>query len=515
MQHDAGKTVSLWQATSHAPLYQPLRESLRTGVCVVGAGVAGLSVAWELARRGHDVVVIDDGGIGEGVTARTTAHLSNGLDDRYFRLARWHGSEGARMAAASHSAAIDFIERTVSANSIECDFERVPGYLAAATASDEATLAHECAAAREAGLDVALMEDPGIAARGLGPVLRFARQAQVHPLRYLYGVADAAVRSRVRIHTWTHASEIHGGSSAHVVCGDGSRVHASAVVVATNTPVNDRLALHTKQAAYRTFVIAVRVAADAFAPCLLWDTADPYHYARLWRDRDAQQTWLLVGGEDHRTGQPGDSNERFAALHRWMQERLGIDAAVDHAWSGQIEEPNDGLGFIGRNPTGEPNVFVVTGDSGNGLTHASLGALLIADLIEGRENPWETLYSPSRKTLRAAGAFVRENASTALQYRELLTGGEIDDVEAIAAGRGAIVRRGLHKWAAFRDSLGTLHVRSAICTHLGCVVSWNALEGTWDCGCHGSRFDAIDGHPVNGPANRPLAAAPDDALARS
>jgi Rieske Fe-S protein len=248
------------------------------------------------------------------------------------------------------------------------------------------------------------------------------------------------------------------------------------------------------------------IAPDAFKPCLLWETGDPYHYVRCWRD-DGGDTWLIVGGEDHKTGQPGEPVDRFARLRAWARDHLGIDAAIGHAWSGQVQEPHDGLGYIGRNPSDEDNVFVATGDSGNGMTHGTLAALLIADLIEGRGSPWEALYSPSRQMVRAASDYLRENANVAVQYGDLVTGGDVDDVEAIAIGSGAIIRRGTSKHAVYRDGAGMLHAHSAICPHLGCVVQWNGIEKTWDCPCHGSRFRAEDGRVIMGPANHPLGPA--------
>ncbi|HEX6832884.1 MAG TPA: FAD-dependent oxidoreductase, partial [Rudaea sp.] len=270
-----------------------------------------------------------------------------------------------------------------------------------------------------------------------------------------------------------------------------------------------RVVIHTKQAAYRTFVIAMNCETEV-ENCLLWDTLDPYHYVRTWRDAANETTWIIVGGEDHKTGQPEDEQGAFLRLHTWTRERLGIDGDVHYAWSGQVIEPNDGLAFIGRNPMDADNVYIVTGDSGNGLTHATIASMLIADLIEGRPNPWAELYSPSRKQFHGVSEFVRENANVAAQYAELATGGEVASVHDIAPNDAAIVREGLHKVAAFRDPDGVLHVHSAICTHLGCVVHWNSVEKTWDCPCHGSRFDPIDGHVLNGPAAAPLSAAPED-----
>jgi nitrite reductase/ring-hydroxylating ferredoxin subunit len=212
-----------------------------------------------------------------------------------------------------------------------------------------------------------------------------------------------------------------------------------------------------------------------------------------------KQETLIVGGEDHRTGQADDADARYARLEEWMRARFPKAGAVEHRWSGQVLEPVDSLAFIGRNPGDDDNVYIATGDSGNGMTHGTIAGLLITDLILGRPNPWADLYDPARVSLRAAKAFARENVQSQVGYGGYFTPGEVADVADIKPGEGAIVRRGLTKIAAYRDAKGRLTECSAICTHLGCIVEWNHGEKTWDCPCHGSRF-APDGHVVNGPA---------------
>jgi glycine/D-amino acid oxidase-like deaminating enzyme/nitrite reductase/ring-hydroxylating ferredoxin subunit len=346
-----------------------------------------------------------------------------------------------------------------------------------------------------------------------GPCLRFPRQGQFHPLKYLAGLARAIGRDGGRIFTGTHAESIEGGTPTRVRARGGPVVTAGAVVVATNTPVNDRVAIHTKQAPYMTYVIGARVPRGSVPRALYWDTLDPYHYIRLQAAISPASAGdgpghegdevLIVGGEDHKTGQADDYAERYERLEAWARERFPMMNAVEFRWSGQVMETIDGLAFIGRNPLDEPNVFIVTGDSGMGMTHGTIAGILLTDLILGRENPWETLYDPARKTLGAAGEFAKENLNVLRQYGDWLTGGEVASVEAVQPGTGAILRRGLTKVAAYRDEQGVLHERSAICPHLGCIVAWNEAEKTWDCPCHGSRFDR-HGTVLNGPANSDL-----------
>ena len=491
---------SIWAATAALPSFTPLEQNIHVDVCIVGAGISGLTTAYVLARAGKRVAVLDDGPVAGGMTQMTTAHITNQLDDRYFELEKLHGREGARLAADSHTAAIDRIETIVRQESIDCDFARVDGYLFLAEGDRRDTLEHELEAAHRAGLRaVELLERAPFRSFDTGPCLRFPAQAQFHPLKYLSALAEAIHREGSRIFTDTHADQIEGGVPALVHAGKHV-VTADAVVVATNVPVNDRVAIHTKQAPYMTYVVAARVPPGSVPTVLSWDTGDPYHYLRLYDDL------LIVGGEDHKTGQASDTPERYAQLEAWARARFPEMGQVELAWGGQVMETQDFLAFIGRNPMDHENVYVATGDSGMGITHGTIAGMLLSDLILGRTNPWEALYDPSRVTLRAAGDFARENSNVALQYTDWLTGGDVASAADVRPGSGAIVRRGLEKIAVYRDEQGQVHQCLAKCPHLGCLVHWNPAETTWDCPCHGSRFDRY-GKVISGPANRDLATA--------
>lgn len=495
----SGARVSIWTRSAALPKYPVAPDGLAPEVCVIGAGITGLSVAYTLAEQGASVIVIDDGAAGSGETGRTTAHLASAVDDHYAEIEAMHGPEAARVVARSHTDAIGRIQAIAAAEGIECGFERVPGYLFAAPDGDVGFLDRELAAAKRAGLAVRKVERAPIPMFDSGPALEFAGQAQFHPLLYLAGLASAVERRGGRIYT-AHAEEIHGGADPRVVLRSGHVIKPKAIVVATNVPVNDRFAMHTKLMPYRTYVIAAHVP-EGLPKALLWDTDDPYHYVRVaaHADNAPGQELLVVGGEDHPVGQAEDFDARYGRLEMWMRSRWP-EAGVIHArWSGQIIEPMDGLAYIGRNP-GDENVYIATGDSGNGLTHGTIAGLILPELIRGREHAWAATYDPARKTLKAAGEFGKHNLKVAARLAsDWIKGHPVKDEAQIPAEGGAVIRQGLRHVAVYRDENGETHRMSAVCPHMKCIVTWNASERTWDCPCHGSRFDCR-GHVLNGPA---------------
>jgi glycine/D-amino acid oxidase-like deaminating enzyme/nitrite reductase/ring-hydroxylating ferredoxin subunit len=505
---DSGLSLSPWMVSADMPQLPVLAQDTEADVCIVGAGIAGLTTAYLLAREGRSVVVIDDGPVAGGESGRTTAHLVSVPDELFVALERLHGIDGARLAHESHGAAVDTIETIAAREHIDCDFERVEAYLFAAPGQDPRDLAAELEAARRAGVFVEEVPAAPVPGMDVGPALRFPRQAQFHPLRYLAGLTRAIQAAGGRLFTGARAQEFEGGPRPRVKTEAGHSVTARALVVATNTPVNERVLPHLKQYAHRTYVVGFRVAPGSVPRALFWDTDEPYHYVRVVKTGDPAAELLISGGEDHRTGQADDVERRYDRLEAWTRERFPIEGERVFAWSGQVEEPADGLAFIGPSMDGAENVYIATGDSGNGLTHGTIAGLLLTDLILGRENPWAALYDPMRMRLRALPEYVKGGFQSTAPYTRWVTGGEVASPDEIPSGAGAILRRGVHLLAVYRDPSGTLIERSAVCPHLGCVVGWNPGEKSWDCPCHGSRF-AIDGHVLNGPAVSGLGAAED------
>src|SRR6476660_182852 len=451
-------TQSVWAETD-MPRSRKLTENVEADVCIIGGGIAGLTTGYLLTEAGKSVVILDDGPLAGGMTQVTTAHLSDAIGDRFTEIDKWHGERGAFLAAESHMAAINRIESIANDLKIDCDFARLNGYLFLAPGDEQELLDAELAAARRAGLMAEIVPRAPID-YDTGPAISFPNQARFHPLKYLAGVAEAIKQGGGRIFTNSHADHIEGGEKAKVEVGRHN-VHADAIVVATNTPINDMFAIHTKQAPYMTYVVGVRVPKGSVTDALYWDTLKAYHYVRIQpmpaeHGRPAYDL-LIVGGEDHKSGQADDTKQRHARLESWAETRFPTIEEVEFTWAGQCMETIDGLAFIGRNPMDKENVFIATGDSGMGLTHGTIAGMLLSDLILGKQNPWETLYSPARKPLRAAGNFAKENLNVARQYLDWLTPSEVESAHEIEPGSGAILRRGLRKIACYRDGNGEVH----------------------------------------------------------
>lgn len=503
LKSDEGRTVSYWE-DSESLIEGGGQVIDDAGICIIGGGIAGLTTAYLLAKAGEKVTVIDDGLIAGGETCRTTAHLSNAIDDRIYRIEKWHGNDKAKLAVESHGRAIDEIERIAAAEKIGCDLRRLDGYLIQAEDNDD-DLDEEYEAAHRCGLAVEWADRAPLAGFDTGRCLRFPNQGQFHILKYLQGLADAIESNGGTLISGKRVTEWEGGDAPKVTTASGDVINAQQIVLATNYPLMSKM--FAELPAYRTYVVGLQIPRGAVGPALFWDTADPYIYVRT--QPNGRDDLLIVGGEDHRTGQQDDAEARFGRLEQWARKRFGSAGEVLYKWSGQFMETHDGLAFLGQYSSSEPNVYLITGDSGMGMTHGTIGGMLVSDLILGRQNPWVDVYDPTRIATQSIREAIPEVVSSTLPYADWVTGGDVSSEDEIKRGEGAVLRHGLSKIAVYRDDEGKLHKRSAVCTHLGCIVRFNSLEKTWDCPCHGSRFSTC-GNVINAPAISPLAELTDD-----
>ncbi len=499
MFKDVRKPISVWTHTADVPRFAAISESVEIDVCVIGSGITGVNCAYQLSKAGKSVVVLEDGIIGGGETKRTTAHLSTVIDSLYEKIINWHGLDNAKLVYKSLNLALDEIENIVINEKIDCDFTRLDGCLMLTPSMNEDVLEKEYRACLEVGFEnIDYIKNFPLLNGGSTSAITFENQAQFHVLKYLSGMVNACRRQGVKFLCRTHVTDIEDGNPAIVHTNLGHIVKANSIIVATNSPVSDLVKVHTKQAPYRTYVIGLVVPDGAIPLALYWDTDDPYHYIRLQKLDDKQL--LIVGGQDHRTGQANDAEERFAKLEKYARNFYPDAGELAYKWSGQIYESVDGLSFIGHDPAHGENIYIATGDSGMGMTHATISGLLLTDLITGKHNDFAKLYDPSRKVFNATIDYMKENMNSLSQYATYLKPPVLYSVDDLKAGEGGVIIRDGYHVAVYKDENGALHERSAYCPHMKGVVCFNALEKTWDCPVHGARFNT-EGKVLDGPAN--------------
>ena len=500
-------TNSVWSEATPAPPYEPLAGNATFDVAIVGGGITGITAGLLLARAGRRVGLIEARRIGKGETGKTTAHLTEVLDTPYHVLISRFGLDGARLAAAGQRDAIERIASFTDECGIGCDFRRVPGFAYAESLGERDVLEREARAVRKLGLSASLVDRVPLPFPTAG-ALRFDDQATIHPRIYLQGLERAFVALGGKIFEDTQIVAIDEGAPCRVI-SDRGVVTAPDVIVAAHVPIVNRVLLHAKLAAYRSYVVGIDLGGDAgIGDGLYWDAGEPYHYIRA--QAIGGRRYLLVGGEDHKVGESDDTTAPFERLETYVRVRFGRDvAATDYRWSGQVVASADGLPYVGRNSLSH-HVYVATGYAGNGITQGTLAAMVLADEICGLENPLAELLDATRiKPIASAGAVLTENFDYPKHMvADRLPGhieGGVDALAGIAPGEGRVLSIEGERLAVYRNANGQLGALSPVCTHLGCLVHWNTTEKSWDCPCHGSRFDP-HGRVLNGPAVTPLEA---------
>jgi glycine/D-amino acid oxidase-like deaminating enzyme/nitrite reductase/ring-hydroxylating ferredoxin subunit len=493
-------TLPFWIDSADLPTCPTLQRDDAVDVVVVGGGLTGLTAAYLLTLEGRSVAVLERERCAHIDTGHTTAHLTMVTDRRLTDLAKTFGRDHAQATWDAGLAAIAQIETIVGDVDIDCEFARVSGYVHAPIgepANESASsFQEEASTADELGFDAEFVDEVPFVG---GPGVRFAEQARFHPRKYLAGLARAITDRGGAIFEHSPATAFNDRPLS--VKANGHTLTCESIVLATHTPLLGNAGMagatlfQTKLALYSSYVVAARVEKGRIPDALFWDTANPYHYLRLEPRRD--HDLVIFGGEDHKTGQAGDTNACFDRLERTLVSVVGgVD--VTHRWSGQVIETPDGLPYIGETASRQ---FAGTGYSGNGMTFGTLTAMMAVDRIAGRTNPWSDLFDPGRKKiLGGAWNYIKENADYPYyRIRDRFAGAEARSVREVPRGAGRVVELHGQNVAVYRDDRGTMTKRSAVCTHMGCIVGWNDAERTWDCPCHGSRFKP-DGAVIAGPA---------------
>lgn len=513
----SGAKDSVWVRQvpySKYPEVAPLDHDIETDVCIIGSGVAGLSLSYELVNRGRNVTMIEARHILSGETGRTSGHLSNALDDGFLQIKSKHGSEGAKAAAESHTWAIDRVEEISKKLGIECEYRRLPAYNISQFEhsdpkheKDRLNLKQEAELASQLGVKASFKD--GLTIRGWDgkPDQRngsvFADQATFHPTKYFLGLFDWLQKQpNFQCFARTKMMLLEEYEVVKVRTVDKHTITAKAAIEATCAPLQ-KLSINAEMEYDRTYVIAIRIPKGSVEDCLIYDTHPQYKYVRF-TSCDEKDDYLVIGGCDHWAGRE-DENGRFQELEDWVRRRFTKAGSVDYKWTGHIFEPVDYVAFIGKNQD-RRLTYVVTGDSGNGLTHGVLASKLIADEIDGIENPWSSLYSPSRlgSIVKSLPKMIGHDLEIQTEYKRYLTS-DIKDIEDLKVGTGGVIsdQYTLKPTAVYKDENGEIHRFSAVCPHMQGVVCWNDTEKSWDCPVHGSRFSR-DGVCIEAPSKSNL-----------
>lgn len=487
--------TSLWIATAPATRFAHLPNEVTVDVAVLGGGIVGVTVALLLKRAGKRVALVESNRIVQGVTGRTTAKVTFGHNLIYAHLIDTFGEEAARIYAESNQAALERIARFVSDEGIACDFERKPNYCYGEAPEELHRIENELAAAQRLGLPVEFVSETGLPFPIVGAI-RYDHQAQFHPRNYLLHLAGLIPGDGSWIFEQTRALDVEESTPCRVITDKGV-IHAQDVVVATHFPILDRGLFFARAYQQREYAICVQAETSKDPGGMYINVGSPTRSVRTAPAEDGIR--LIIGGEKHRPGEDPDNEQHYRALEAFARERFGV-TSVEYRWSTQDVYSMDGIPYIGKLRPGSKHLYVATGFNAWGMTNGTLAAMIIADLILERGNPWAEFYDPNRLNLRAsAPTMIKEglNAARHLIGDRLTKGGT--SVAEIPPGEGEIVKIGGDRLAVYKDEQGRLHALSPVCTHMGCIVGWNSAEKSWDCPCHGSRF-SVDGRVLHGPA---------------
>jgi glycine/D-amino acid oxidase-like deaminating enzyme/nitrite reductase/ring-hydroxylating ferredoxin subunit len=491
----SGTRESFWVATvaESAPDHVPLARDLEVDVAIVGGGIVGLTAAHLLLRAGKRVAVLEARRVGRQVTGRSTAKVTSQHSLIYQRLASDFGDEGARLYGAANQAALDHIAAV--AREVACDFERTAAYVYARSDAEIAKVRTETEVAQRVGLPASFVSEVPLPFPAAGAI-RFDNQGQFNPCRYILGLARMVAADGAQVFEGTRARSIEHGEPCRVVTDRGT-VTARDVIDATHMPLGREGMFFAKAYPYAHPMLAARVD-PARAPAGMFISAgSPTHSVRT--ARWSETPYVVAVGEAFKPGQPEQSMRMFEDLARFVGEAFAV-ASIDYYWTNEDFNSMDGMPFVGRATSGSKHLFVATGFNAWGITTGTAAAMILCDLIAGRANPWASLFDAARiKPIAGGPSFLSENLSVGTHLVQGYIKGRPRSISDLAAGEAAIVKHDGEHLAVFRDEQGQPHAVSAICTHLRCIVGWNPADRTWDCPCHGSRFD-VDGSVIHGPA---------------
>jgi glycine/D-amino acid oxidase-like deaminating enzyme/nitrite reductase/ring-hydroxylating ferredoxin subunit len=491
---------SYWIESTPDTSYPRLEGDIAVDVAVVGGGITGITTALLLKRAGKTVALLEMKRVARGATGYTTAKVTAGHNLIYDALEKRFGADGARTYAHANSAAIEQIRSLAAELAPDCDLETKPNYAYTEKRESVEQIRAEVAAAQRAGLPASFATDSSLPFPIAGAI-RLEDQAQFHPRKYLLPLVEQVAGDGSYVFEETRARDVRHGAPC-LVQTEGGLVRARHVVLATQLPFEDQGLLFAKAHPQRSYAVAAPIDPGSAPDGMFISVDQPTRSVRTTPHDGG--VLLIVGGEGHKTGQASDTRVPYARLEDWGRERFGLDE-FPYRWATHDYASVDRVPFAGRLVPWRSDVWVATGYGKWGMTNGTACAMLVTDLILERENPWASLFSPHRARSFASRSFLSENANVAGRFfsdRIALPGRE--RLDALEPGEGAVVRVEGETLAVSHEDDGRLSAVSPRCTHLGCYVSWNRAERTWDCPCHGSRY-LPDGTVIQGPAVDDLA----------
>lgn len=491
---------SYWTDTIHLPEYPCLENDMQVDVAIVGGGITGITSAYLLVNKGLKVALIEADKLLNGTTGHTTAKITAQHDLIYEELIRYAGKDTARLYYEANTDALKFIQETVNKHQIDCDFTHQDAYVYSTTEEYARKLEKEAEAYEELLIDGKLINKLPIDLE-IFNALVMKDQAQFHPLKYLAHLTKIISEKGGYIFENTTAVNIETGEHPAVLTREGVRITAKYVLTCSHFPFYEGTGLYsTRMHADRSYIIAAKVKKDY--PGGMYISADEPKRSLRYATINGEEM-ILISGESHKTGQGGETLKHYEALETFGQQVFGIEN-ITYRWSAQDLTTLDKIPYIGEITSGQKNILIATGYRKWGMTNGTAAALLFRDIILGKKNEYQKLYSPSRFNLNPSlKNFLMQNANV---VNHLIKGKlEIpqNTINNLSHDEGAVIDINGHRKGAYRDKEGMLHIVDTTCTHMGCEVAWNDGERSWDCPCHGSRF-SYTGEVIEGPAEKPL-----------
>ncbi|MGZ3952165.1 MAG: FAD-dependent oxidoreductase, partial [Flavisolibacter sp.] len=489
-----GFKISLWQGGM--PDYNSKTTTNRNNkfdVLIVGGGITGITTALQLQRSGLQCIVAEAHNLCFGTTGGTTAHLNTFFDTSYDVIEKKFDEQAAALVAKAANQALELYQSNLEECNVDCGYEQKDGYLYSQDEKQTDELKAIFEASKKVGIDVAYTDRIPVPIEFQKAIV-YHDQASVHPSRYVYALAKAFEDKGGVILQNCMVKEFKGDKELQVETSQGT-IQARYLIWATHIPPGVNL-LHFLCAPYRSYAMAVELNNDAYPDGLAYDMYDPYHYYRT-QIIDGKK-FLIVGGEDHKTAHEDNTEVCFSRLESHIRKYFDVKE-VSFKWSSQYFEPADGLAYIGHLPGNPDNVLVATGFGGNGMTYSHIAAITLTDLIMKGQSEYAKLFEPDRiKPIAGFANFVKENADVVKEFvGGHLSKEKLDSLADLAPGEAKIVRYEGKSLALYKDDGGELHAVSPVCPHAKCSVAWNTAEKSWDCPCHGSRFNA-DGEVLTG-----------------